>query len=86
MGARLFSDHPASVGQTYRQHLVTAGGFGWRLLLAGIVWFAHALLPFLFMRTGSAIVSDLHGRMVVNRVAAGKRGLAERPTRGANPV
>ena len=43
---RLFLDHPASVGETYRQHLGVAGRFGWRLTRGGLACMAHAILPF----------------------------------------
>ena len=64
---RAFTDHPASVGETYLEHLGRALGFAARLTLAGIACAIHAVLPFLFVRTGSGAVSELHDRMVVNR-------------------
>ncbi len=65
--ARLFTDHPASVGETYGEHLAMATGFGLRMILGGFACLIHGLLPFLFVRTGSAQVSTLHDRMVANR-------------------
>lgn len=65
--ARLFTDHPASVGETYGEHLAMATGFGVRMILGGFACLIHGLLPFLFVRTGSAQVSTLHDRMVANR-------------------
>ena len=47
---RLFTDHPASVGESYAEHLVTASGFGLRMVLAGLACMVHALLPFLFIK------------------------------------
>ncbi|MGF1612254.1 MAG: DUF6356 family protein [Kiloniellales bacterium] len=67
MVKRLFTDHPASVGETYSEHLVMAAGFGWRLVFAGLACFAHALLPFLFERTGSRTIAELHDSMVIKR-------------------
>ena len=64
---RLFTDHPASVDETYSEHLVMAAGFGWRLVIAGLACFAHGLLPFLFVRTGSRIIAELHDNMVAQR-------------------
>ena len=60
--ARLFTDHPASVGETYLGHLAFAGWFASRLFLAGFAALAHALLPFLFERTASRIVRELYER------------------------
>jgi hypothetical protein len=63
----LFTDHPASVGETYRQHLRHASGFGLRMILGGCACLVHGLLPFLFVRTGSRQITSLHDRMVTNR-------------------
>lgn len=64
---RLFTDHPASVGENYVEHLGMASGFGFRMVLGGIACLVHGVLPFLFTKTGSRIITDLHGRMVTNR-------------------
>ncbi len=32
---KLFTDHPASVDETYGEHLVMATGFGVRMILGG---------------------------------------------------
>ena len=64
---RLFTDHPASVGESYAEHLVTASGFGLRMVLAGLACMIHALLPFLFVKTGSVQISTLHDKMLANR-------------------
>ena len=64
---RAFSAHPASVGESYSEHFVTAGGFGWALLKASLACFVHAVLPFAFEKTGSKAISELHARMVSNR-------------------
>jgi hypothetical protein len=61
---RLFTEHPESVGESYLQHLVAAGTFGLRMVLGGLACLVHGLLPFLFERTGSNCVTDLHQRMV----------------------
>ena len=65
--ARIFTDHPASVGESYGEHLVTAAGFGLRMIVAGGACLVHAVLPFLFVKTGSAQITVLHDRMVANR-------------------
>lgn len=64
---RLFTAHPASVGETYGEHLVQASRFGTRMILAGLACLVHGLLPFLFLRTGSATIAELHTRMVTHR-------------------
>ena len=62
-----FTEHPASVGETYFQHLVSASRFSARMIGAGLCCLVHGFLPFLCMRTGSNAVTELHDRMVTNR-------------------
>src|SRR3546814_7556813 len=38
----LFTDHPATVGETYWQHLGGAWGFSWRLMAASLACLIHA--------------------------------------------
>ena len=64
---QLFTDHPASVGETYFEHLFCATRFSLRLIGAGIACFLHGLLPFLFIKTGSNTITQLHDNMVINR-------------------
>jgi hypothetical protein len=63
----LFSEHPASVGETYGQHMRVAFSFAGPLVVAGLACFVHGLFPFLFTTTGSRTVATLHERMVINR-------------------
>lgn len=63
-----FTEHPASVGETYVEHMGVAASFGWRMLGASLACFVHAILPFAFVRTGSSAVAELHERMVRKRV------------------
>lgn len=65
---RLFVQHPASVGETYLQHMGVAASFGWAMAKASCACFVHAVVPGLCEKTGSSIIRDLHGRMVTNRV------------------
>lgn len=64
---RKFTEHPASVGETYGQHFVSAMGFSLSMLGAAICCAIHAILPFTFEKTGSACITDLYDRMVTNR-------------------
>jgi hypothetical protein len=63
----LFTEHPASVGETYGEHLLAATGFALRLILGGLACLVHAWLPFLFQRTASNCVAELHQRMVARQ-------------------
>ncbi len=62
-----FSEHPASVGESYLEHMAVAGSFGWAMLRGSLACFVHAVLPFLFLKTGSGIIGQLHTRMVTHR-------------------
>lgn len=64
---RLFTEHPASVGETYFQHLCAASGFATRMFFGAIACFLHALLPFAFQHTGSDCIESLHDRMITKR-------------------
>jgi len=64
---RAFTEHPASVGESYTEHLFRAVCFGVRMMLAGMACLVHGVLPFLFVRTGSRAIAELNDRMVVNR-------------------
>ncbi len=64
---RKFTEHPASVGETYGQHFVSAMSFSVTLLRAAFVCGVHAILPFMFEKTGSRCVTELYDRMVTNR-------------------
>lgn len=64
---RAFTEHPASVGESYGEHLFRAVYFGTRMVFAGLACLLHGVLPFLFVRTGSRAIAELNDRMVVNR-------------------
>jgi hypothetical protein len=88
MPFRIFIEHPASVGESYSQHLVHASGFGWRMVVGGLACLVHGVLPFLFVRTGSRVIEQLHDRMVVNRArtvsGADRAGMPPIEGRGAD--
>ncbi|MEP7083652.1 MAG: DUF6356 family protein [Betaproteobacteria bacterium] len=62
-----FSEHPASVGETYFQHMGVALTFGFTLLAAGFACLVHALFPFLFTTTARVTIQKLHQRIVTHR-------------------
>ena len=69
----LFKKHPESVGETYFEHMGMASSFGLRMLTAGCACLMHGLFPFLFVKTGSAAITELHDRMVIHRHGAGAK-------------
>jgi len=75
---RLFTEHPESVGETYGEHLLRAWLFGGRMVLAGVACMVHALLPFLFVRTGSQAIEELNARMLATKHRAA--GIALEPS------
>lgn len=60
--ARLFTAHPATVGESYLAHMGFAAWFASRLALAAGAATVHAFLPFLFETTASRIVRELAER------------------------
>ena len=73
-----FTEHPATVGETYGEHFVSAMGFSVAMLRAAFCCAVHAVLPFLFIKTGSECITELHDRMVTNR----SKLPSEAPVRG----
>ena len=61
-------EHLESVNETYFEHMAHAGGFGFKLIGAGIACLLHGLFPALCCSTGSRAITQLHNTMVVNRV------------------
>ena len=61
------TNHLDDVGETYTEHLTHALGFAVAMILGGLACFLHAVVPFLFVTTGSDCIRRLHERMVVDR-------------------
>lgn len=81
---QLFLSHPASVGESYREHMRTAFSFALPLAKATGAACIHAFLPFLFTTTASRTVKQLHERMT-SRCAACDLGPIHRPDLFATP-
>ena len=64
---KFFTDHPASVGESYLDHMHVALSFGFSMVGGGLACIVHGVLPALFVRTGSETVGQLHSRMVTSR-------------------
>lgn len=71
MIAKLFTDHPRAIGETYSQHARTALSFGWRMTLGGLACMVHALVPGLFVKTASRTVVQLDAEMRGRKPAPG---------------
>ncbi len=65
--AQKFTEHPATVGETYGQHFLAAMGFSLSLMKAALCCGLHAIFPFMCEKTGSQCIEGLYERMVTNR-------------------
>lgn len=80
-----FQHHPSEVGETYWEHFCHALGFALHLFVAAGACLIHAILPFLFTSTGSAMINNLYSRMVQNRnrvTLTGREDLVDRRITG----
>jgi len=77
---RLLTQHPETVGETYFQHMYSASYFGLKMLGGAFCCFVHAILPFMFEKKGSRIITDLHDRMITNRHRSPAPAAAEAKT------
>jgi hypothetical protein len=66
---KLFREHPQEVGESYVEHFAAAGGFGVKMIAGGTACIVHALVPGLFVTTGSGTVKKLYDQMVAKRAA-----------------
>lgn len=69
----LFTEHPASVHESYGEHMAASWSFAWRMLVGAGACFIHGLFPFLCVSKGSSTIRMLHDRMVINRIRHDKR-------------
>ena len=60
MFSKLFTDHPASEGETYGEHFRVAMGFSRQLIGAGIAAAVHAIVPGMQKTTASERIHSLH--------------------------
>ena len=58
-----FTDHPASVGQTYFEHFKFAVKVSASLLKAFSACLIHAIYPPVHKNTASATIAELHNRI-----------------------
>lgn len=66
----LFRDHPATIGETYWQHLRFAARTGVMMIAGGSACVIHGLFPFLFTTTGSRAIRALAQRIERRQPAA----------------
>ena len=61
--ARLFTDHPASVNESYWGHMRFALSFSFWMALAAMAALVHAFLPALCETTASRILKRMQAKM-----------------------
>lgn len=65
-----FTDHPDSVGESYREHMRVAFHFSRELAGASLQAAVHAVLPWMCCTSASARVKQLHTEMTTGARAA----------------
>lgn len=76
MIAKLFTDHPRAIGETYSEHARTAMSFGLRMAVGGVACMVHAVVPGLFVKTASRTVVQLDAEMRGRKPAPGAEEFA----------
>jgi Family of unknown function (DUF6356) len=61
---RFFTEHPASVGETYGEHFVFAVTLGSRMVVGGLACIVHGVVPEVCKTTGSRTIRALALRLV----------------------
>ncbi len=60
---RIFLQHPATVEETYFEHMRFAGWFSFTLFRATLAALIHALIPCLFEKTAGNLIKQMHSRI-----------------------
>ena len=66
---KYFARHLEEANETYFQHFCHAMSFAGHMLFGATACAIHALLPFLFVRTGSSQIAQLYDRMIKQRLS-----------------
>jgi len=82
--AAMFTDHPASVDETYTEHFRTAMHFSGQMAKASMACALHALVPSMCCTTGSDTIKQLFSEVThrgpeCDEAVAGGPALADRP-------
>ncbi len=75
-----FTEHPASVGETYLQHQRVAFRFAVRLVAAGAAAAIHAVAPWCHQRTASGAIDAMWAEL--HEGARGERSAGSGPEEG----
>jgi hypothetical protein len=61
--ARIFSEHPRSLGMSWSAHAVGAVSIALRLIGAGVACLIHAIVPAWFTQTAGKTVTEMYEEM-----------------------
>ncbi len=73
---RHFTEHPASVGETYGEHFKVAAGFAGSLAMAAMAAAVHAVVPSCCSKSASKRIIAMHDRMTSGARAVNLDGVA----------
>lgn len=65
---KYFTAHLSNIGESYGQHFLHAIYYCVMLMTAAVCALIHAILPFLFEKTASQIISKLYGKMTERKL------------------
>ena len=63
----LFLEHPKNVCLSYFQHFKLSMGFSLKFGIGSLKAFAHAIFPFMFIKSTSDIINDIENQLKVNK-------------------
>jgi len=72
-----FTEHPASVGETYGEHFKVAAGFAGSLAVAAMAAAVHAVIPSRCTKTASRRIIAMHEQMTSGSRAATHESVIE---------
>lgn len=78
-----FTEHPASVGETYGEHFSVAASLAGSLAVAAAAAPVHAVVPSWCTKTASSRIVSLHEQMTSGARAANHQPGKKRPVRAA---
>jgi hypothetical protein len=68
--ARIFSEHPSSLGMSWAEHAIGAVIIAVRLIAAGIACLIHAIVPVWFAQTAGRTVTEMYQEMTRRKAGA----------------
>ena len=83
---RHFTEHPASVGETYGEHFQVAAGFAGSLAIAAVAAAVHAVVPSRCSKTASRRIIAMHDRITSGARAGNLDGAVDHQSVTNRPV